>query len=108
MRSVEDAAIGKALLLQREVEPGERREGEERGDPSIAATDEGKRARGENGGEPHVDEGQGDDTEENVIVGFNSFGDFALGIALIYYITKGADIMGVQTAVNLAGACESS
>ena len=41
------------------------------------------------------------DTDENVIVGFNSFGDFALGITLIYYITKGADIMGVQTAVNL-------
>jgi len=47
-------------------------------------------------------EAQGDDTDENVIVGFNSFGDFALGITLIYYITKGADIMGVQTAVNLA------
>lgn len=47
-------------------------------------------------------EAQGDDTDENVIVGFNSFGDFALGITLIYYITKGADIMGVQTSVNLA------
>lgn len=45
---------------------------------------------------------QGEDTDENVIVGFNAFGDFALGITLIYYITKGADIMGVQTAVNLA------
>ncbi|MGB1655738.1 MAG: mechanosensitive ion channel family protein [Longimicrobiales bacterium] len=47
-------------------------------------------------------EAQGDDTDESVIVGFNSFGDFALGITLIYYITKGADIMGVQTSVNLA------
>ena len=47
-------------------------------------------------------EAQGDATEENVIVGFNSLGDFALGIMLIYYITTGSDIMGVQTAVNLA------
>lgn len=45
---------------------------------------------------------QGEDTEENVIAGFNSFGDFALGITLIYYITKGANLMDVQTAVNLA------
>lgn len=47
-------------------------------------------------------EAQGDDTDEKIIIGFDSFGDFALGITLIYYITKGADIMGVQTAVNLA------
>jgi MscS family membrane protein len=47
-------------------------------------------------------EAQGEDTEEKVVIGFNSFGDFALGITLIYYITRGADIMGVQTAVNLA------
>jgi MscS family membrane protein len=47
-------------------------------------------------------EAQGADTEEKVVIGFNSFGDFALGITLIYYITRGADIMGVQTAVNLA------
>jgi MscS family membrane protein len=46
-------------------------------------------------------EAQGEDTEEKVVIGFNSFGDFALGITLIYYITRGADIMGVQTAVNL-------
>lgn len=45
---------------------------------------------------------QGNDTEENVTIGFNSFGDFALGITLVYYITKGAQIMDVQTAVNLA------
>ena len=25
-----------------------------------------------------------------------------MGIAFIYYITKGSDILGVQTAVNLA------
>jgi MscS family membrane protein len=47
-------------------------------------------------------EAQGDDTDDNIVVGFNDFGDFALGITLIYYIAKGADIMGVQTAVNLA------
>jgi MscS family membrane protein len=45
---------------------------------------------------------QGADTQENIIIGFNAFGDFALGITLIYYISTGADIMGVQTAVNLA------
>jgi len=47
-------------------------------------------------------EAQGEDTAEDTIIGFNSFGDFALGITLIYYISKGADIMGVQTSVNLA------
>jgi len=47
-------------------------------------------------------EAQGEATEEKVIVGFNSFGDFALGVMVIYYITKGADIMGVQTSVNMA------
>jgi MscS family membrane protein len=47
-------------------------------------------------------EAQGDSAEEKVIVGFNAFGDFALGITLIYYITKGADIMAVQTSVNMA------
>ena len=42
-------------------------------------------------------EAQGEDTEEKVIVGINAFGDFALGIAVIYYITKGTNIMGVQS-----------
>ncbi|HCQ29949.1 MAG TPA: mechanosensitive ion channel family protein [Flavobacteriales bacterium] len=40
--------------------------------------------------------------EENVIIGFNEFGDFALGITFIYYIKKGSDIMQTQTDVNLA------
>ncbi len=40
-------------------------------------------------------------TEESVYVGFNSFGDFSLGILLIYYITKGADILQTQTDINL-------
>ncbi|MEZ5197964.1 MAG: mechanosensitive ion channel family protein [Bacteroidales bacterium] len=39
--------------------------------------------------------------EENVIVGFNNFGDFALGIIFIYYIKNGEDILGTQTAINL-------
>lgn len=39
--------------------------------------------------------------EEKLIIGFNSFGDFSLGILLIYYIKKGEDILGTQTAINL-------
>ena len=46
-----------------------------------------------------VDENE--DLEENTVISFNEFGDFSLGILFIYYIKKGADIMGVQTAVNL-------
>lgn len=40
--------------------------------------------------------------DEKVIVGFTAFGDFALGILMIYYIKKGADIVGTQSEVNLA------
>ena len=40
-------------------------------------------------------------TEENVIAGFTGFGDFALEVLFIYYITKGADIVGVQNEINL-------
>ncbi len=39
--------------------------------------------------------------EEKVIVGFNQFGDFALNIMMIYYISSGADIVGTQTAINM-------
>ncbi len=39
--------------------------------------------------------------EEKVIIGFNQFGDFALNILMIYYITSGADILATQTEVNL-------
>lgn len=42
-----------------------------------------------------------EDLEENVLISFNAFGDFALNILFIYYITKGADILGAQTRVNL-------
>ncbi len=39
--------------------------------------------------------------EENNPIAFNSFGDFSLGILFIYYIKKGADILQVQTDVNM-------
>lgn len=41
------------------------------------------------------------DIEEKIVVGFNSFGDFSLGILFIYYIKKEADIMDTQTTMNL-------
>ena len=41
------------------------------------------------------------DTEEKVITGFNAFGDFAMNILLIYYISKGGDIVGTQNSVNM-------
>jgi len=41
------------------------------------------------------------DTEEDVYVSFNNFGDFSLGILFIYYIKKGADILNTQTNINL-------
>ena len=39
--------------------------------------------------------------EDNVLVSFNSFGDFSLGILMIYYIKKDANILDTQTAINL-------
>ena len=39
--------------------------------------------------------------EENISVGFNNFGDFALGIIFVYYIKKESDILGTQTGMNL-------
>jgi len=39
--------------------------------------------------------------EPDTTIGFNAFGDFSLGITYIYYIKKGADIMGTQTEINL-------
>ena len=41
-------------------------------------------------------------TEDDTWIAFNAFGDFALNICFIYYISKGADIGAVQTEVNLA------
>ena len=40
-------------------------------------------------------------TEEKVLTGFNAFGDFSLGVMLIYYIKKDEDILGTQTDINL-------
>lgn len=42
-----------------------------------------------------------DKIEENVLVTFDSYGDFSLGIKFIYYISKHADIFDTQTAINL-------
>jgi MscS family membrane protein len=42
-----------------------------------------------------------DGVEEKVVIGFNGFGDFAMNILLIYYVSKGADIVGTQTKFNL-------
>lgn len=39
--------------------------------------------------------------QENSSIGFNAFGDFALNVVFVYYIKKGADILGTQTKVNL-------
>jgi MscS family membrane protein len=41
------------------------------------------------------------DIEEDVLVSFNAFGDFALGILFIYYIKKDSDILNTQTNMNL-------
>lgn len=41
------------------------------------------------------------DLEDNSVISFNEFGDSALGILFIYYISKGSDIMGTQTDVNM-------
>ncbi len=40
-------------------------------------------------------------TEEKVVTAFTAFNDFALNIRLIYYITKGESVFGVQTEINL-------
>jgi MscS family membrane protein len=39
--------------------------------------------------------------EETCSVGFNAFGDFALGVLFVYFIRKGSDILGTQTEINL-------
>jgi MscS family membrane protein len=50
-----------------------------------------------------IAEAQGEDLiQDKTLVGFNGFGDFAMNVLFIYYITPGADILGTQTAVNLA------
>jgi len=44
---------------------------------------------------------ESDLVEENSVISFTEFGDFALGILFIYYIKKEADIMQTQTHVNM-------
>ena len=41
-------------------------------------------------------------TEDDCVVSFNAFGDFAMNIMFIYYIAKGEDIAGTQTEINMA------
>ena len=41
------------------------------------------------------------DTEDNCLISFNSFGDFSLGILFIYYIRKNSDILNTQTDINI-------
>jgi len=43
-----------------------------------------------------------EDLEEDVVIAFSGFGDWSMNLLFIYYIKKGADILGVQTRVNLA------
>lgn len=45
--------------------------------------------------------GENDELEEDALISFTEFGDFALGILFIYYIKKEGDILGAQTAVNM-------
>jgi DNA polymerase III gamma/tau subunit len=39
--------------------------------------------------------------DEGTIVSFNSWGDFSMGILFIYFIKPEADILGVQTEINM-------
>ncbi len=41
-------------------------------------------------------------TEEDVLISFNTWGDFSMGILLIYYIKKESDILQTQTDINMA------
>lgn len=39
--------------------------------------------------------------EDNILLSFNAFNDFSLGILFIYYIKKESDILTTQTEINL-------
>ncbi len=41
-------------------------------------------------------------TEEDCVVSFNAFGDFAMNVMFIYYIIQGESIAGTQTEINMA------
>ena len=43
-----------------------------------------------------------EDIEENHSLAFNNFGDFSLGILVVYYISKPSDILQTQTNINLS------
>ena len=43
-----------------------------------------------------------EDVEEDFAIGFNEFGDFSLNLIFVYRITKGSDILGTQTSINMA------
>ena len=40
-------------------------------------------------------------TDEDMSVGFNNWGDFAMGIIVIYYFKKDSDILQAQTDINM-------
>jgi len=42
-----------------------------------------------------------DKIEENILVAFDAYGNFSLGIKYIYYISKDSDLFETQTAINL-------
>lgn len=42
-----------------------------------------------------------DKIEENVLVTFDTYGTFSLGLKFIYYISKQSDILDTQTAINI-------
>ncbi|MFW6311756.1 MAG: mechanosensitive ion channel family protein [Nanoarchaeota archaeon] len=42
-----------------------------------------------------------DKIDEKILMSFNNFGDFSLGILFIYYIKKSADILCTQTDMNM-------
>ena len=44
---------------------------------------------------------QNSDLDEECVTAFTEFGDFALNLRFIYYISKGADIFGNMDAVNM-------
>ncbi len=43
-----------------------------------------------------------EDLEDDFAIGFNEFGDFSLNLVFVYRITKGSDILGTQTSINMA------
>lgn len=48
-----------------------------------------------------ISERHDDKIDKNILLSFNSFGDFSLGILFIYFIRKNSDILKTQTAINL-------